>query len=373
MVVINQHVWKASKLSRTEFLQRIKSVKAIRVDEMLCNNQETTGFPVISYFPSSLELWRHLERFHQLVNEANFSVLDERSEPIQHIFAVILPPKLTTWLLHVEVETLKQQILNWLAGWTTFHSSLPDKQVTSLPPEIRKEVERIKEKYYGKRFSFDEFWGKSHPNRPQELLKHYEEVSKTLTGAAPPEFLKLRVCDLNTVDVEEWGLQRRQFGDWLSLSFPYRFGFMYDRDWEKIVVRGEADHLVRAESSDELWQKWLHTFELFPKTKNHLFGVVGTEVQVGSVYLFRGEELGRYKLGFHGGSDPFGRRGALQTGSAEVLNSAGHFRGSKKTEETVKAFFETKRVRPGGEWFALTEEEVTDLLDEAWRNRNNIF
>ncbi len=149
---------------------------------------------------------------------------------------------------------------------------------------------------------------------------------------------------------------------------------MFDRDWDAIVVRGQDDKLVRAESCGELWQKWLHTFSLFPTRRSHLFNVIGPEVQMGFVYIFRGEELDRYKIGWTANEYSYARKGSLQTGSAERLIPVGHFRAaSDKTEKTVKKFFEAKRVRPDGEWFALTEQDIEYLLDEEWRIRNNIF
>ena len=132
--------------------------------------------------------------------------------------------------------------------------------------------------------------------------------------------------------------------------------------------------MVRGDSDKEWWQKWLHTFELYPSRRSYLFNTLGTEIQMGFVYLFRGEDSGQYKIGFHAGTGPYGRRGSLQTGSAERLSPAGHFRvSSQKTETIIKSLFSSKRVRPDGEWFALAEEDVANLLDENWRIRNNLF
>jgi len=37
----------------------------------------------------------------------------------------------------------------------------------------------------------------------------------------------------------------------------------------------------------------------------------------------------------------------------------------------IKGIFASKRIR--GEWFALSEEDVTNLLDKEWRRRNSLF
>ena len=370
VVVINPHIWKSSKLSREEFLRRIKCVSGIRGGEKHYDD----GFdslPSFSYFPRKLESWTLMERFHQLVNEGDFSVLDERTT--YRIFALVLPAKLTSWLLNVKLATFHLQILNWLAAWTKFHRTLPDERVTSLPPGIRERVDEIRAAHYGSGFSREELWGETaETGRPTELLKHYDEVSITLTGALPPEILKLRVGDLDDVDLKSWGLEHGRWGTWPDMYFPYRYACMYERDWEAIVVRGENDKFER--DAVVLWEKWLHTFTLYPKRRTHLFEVVGPAVQTGFIYLFRGNEIGHFKIGWTADEDPYARKRGLKTGSAEELIPAGHFRAaSKQTETTVKNLFAAKRTRPDGEWFALSEQDVANLLDEDWRTRNNIF
>ena len=367
VVIINPHIWKLSKLSREEFIRRLKCVRGIRTGF----KQSYDYFPSLSYFPDTLESWTHLERFHRLVNEGDFSIFDELP-PNQVVFTIVLPEKLTTWLLNVKLATLQHQILNWLAAWKVFHGTWREKKGTSIPRPIEERVETIIANYYGAGFSSKEMWEKGYPERPNELLTHYCEVSKSLTGSVPPEILKLRVCDLDGVDLDEWGLEAGCFGTWPSLRFPYRYGFMYARDWDAIVVRGERDEFER--DAVELWEKWKHTFSLYPTSKNHLFELAKQAPQSGYIYLFRAKESGRYKVGWTADEDPYARKGSLQTGSAEELIPAGHFRAaSNKTETTVHIFFEGKRVRSDGEWFGLNEADVSCLLDGAWRARNNIF
>lgn len=371
IVVINPHIWKKSGLSRPDFLKRIRNMRAIRIGEINCS-QVSTGFPVFSYFPRSLESWGLLERFHKLVNEGDFSVFDERTDDF--IIAIVIRPSLGHWLLNTKITTFQRQILNWLAAWFTFHSDPPDKKTTQLPPGVLEQVESIRRTHYSPRFSYDKIWNRSNPQEPFEFLKHYQDVTKELTGAASPEILKLRDCELEGVDLESWGLSGGQYGNWMGFDFSYRFIRICDGDWERYVLRGEVSNDDRAESDEALRQKWFHTLELYPTRRSHIFGIFGAEVQMGFVYIFKGEELGRYKIGFTTNENSFARKGSLQTGSAERLIPIGYFRAaSDKTEKTVQKFFEAKRVRPGGEWFALTEEDIANLLNEEWRIRNNIF
>ena len=220
IVIINPHVWKKSGLARPDFLKRIRGVKAIRVREIkrsIPDPRTPASFPVFSFFPGSLESWGLLERFHKLANEGDFSVFDERIDDC--IIAIVVAPSLGQWLLNTKIATFQRQILNWLAGWLTFHSELPDKKTAQLPPGVFEQVESIRRTHYGARFSFDELWNHSYPDRPLELLKHYEEVTKELTGAISPEILKLRNCDLEAVDCESWGLESGQYRGWSGFNF----------------------------------------------------------------------------------------------------------------------------------------------------------
>ena len=364
IVFVNPHIWKASKVSRLEFLRRIRCVEALRVYAVTDASQQTTEMPVISFFPGSLSAWGLLEKFHRVVNEADFSVFDG----YDRILAIMAAPKPVQWIRNTKLVTLQRQILNWIAAWSTYHyGKFPDENTTVLPPGVREEVEAIKREFYDdSRFTNDNLWETHYPERLDQLIRHYEETSKNLTGAPPPEILKLPRFKLN-VALEAWGLGQ-------NFNLPYRYACFLDRDWERIVVQGTTDDLDRMESSEELWEKWLYTFDNYPATHNHVFRVLGNEVQMGFVYLLQGEELGRYKIGFTASGNSYSRRGSLQTGSAERLVPAGHFRAaSAKTEQTVKMHFEAKRVRPDGEWYALAKQDVDNLLDEDWRIRNNIF
>jgi hypothetical protein len=370
-VVIDPHIWKKSGLSRAEFLKRIRSFKKLRLRPVM-TPQEATTLPVFSYFPRTLESWALLESLHNLVNEGDFSAFDGRTS--DHIAVLVIPPRLATWLLHTKVATLQNQILNWLAAYRAFHSELPDKKTACLPPGLEEKVEAIMRKHYFGRFSHDEVWKMSNRTGPQDFLDHYLQVSKELTGGPPPEILKLRNCEVHEVRTQEWGLSDFALSDWIGFDFHYDYGYIRDDDWKVFIVEGQECELPAAESSDELRQKWLHTLDLFPTRRRHLFSILGGEAQLGYVYILRNEATGHHKIGFTAGSDPYGRLASLQTGSSERLIPAGNFRAaSLKTEAVVQRHFAAKRLRPDGEWFALSPEDLANLLDEDWRVRNNIF
>ena len=222
-------------------------------------------------------------------------------------------------------------------------------------------------------FKYGEQPGGFSPEVWTQRLAHYTEVSKELTGAPAPELLKIREYDLDRLDRARWGVHLNEKGSWPNLYFPYRYAVFTEDDWQRIIVRGESDDLLQVESSEDLWQKWLHTFELYPSRRSHFFELLGDAVQQGRVYILRGVNSRLCKPGWTT-VDPVVRLAQLQTGSAEKLELVGHFRAaSDKAEEVLHKHFHSKRVRADGEWFALTEEDLVDIFDEKWRQRNQVF
>jgi len=370
-VVIDPYIWKKSGLSRAEFLKRIWSFKKLRLHSVM-TPQEATRFPVFSFFPRTLESWALLERLHNLVNKGDFSVFDGRTSDF--IAVLVLAPQLTTWLLDTRIATLQNQVLNWVAAYRAFHSEFPDKKTSSLPPGLDEKVESIIRKHYSGRFSSDEVWEMSNRTGPQDFLDHYLQVSKELTGGPPPEILQLLNWQVRDVRTQEWGLDSSDSGEWIGFDFHYDYGYIRGDDWKLFIVEGQECELPAAESSEDLRQKWLHTLELYPTRKSHLFSILGGDVQLGYVYILRSETTGHHKIGFTAGSAPYGRIASLQTGSPERLIPVGHFRAaSQKTEAVVQRHLAAKRLRPDGEWFTLSQDDLSNLLDEDWRIRHNIF
>jgi hypothetical protein len=320
--------------------------------------------PIFSFFPSSLSAWHSLQQFHRLVNEADFSVFDGDGR----IFAIIVVPKPAQWMRNTNLVTLQRQILNWIAAWSKLqYGKLPHDDTTTLPPGIREEVESIKREHYDHaRFTDSNLWETNYTEGQDELIHHYEETSKKLTGASPPNILRLRRFELDFAH-KAWGLDE-------SFIFPYRYAYFTERDWNRIIIQGVVDDLNRSESSGEAWQKIKHTFNSYPSSHKHTFNVLADEVQKGFIYLLRGEDSGYYKIGFTTSENPYSRRRSLQTGSAERLAPAGYFSAaSAKTEQTIRLLFAAKRARNDGEWYILTQQDVDNLLDEVWRLRNNIY
>lgn len=79
----------------------------------------------------------------------------------------------------------------------------------------------------------------------------------------------------------------------------------------------------------------------------------------GRVYVARCQDL--YKIGYTA-RDPQLRMADLQTGNPFPVELMGSIPGTRDTEAGLHAVFASRKVQ--GEWYALTPEDVSDILGE---------
>jgi hypothetical protein len=387
-IVIDPFIHEQAKLSRTEFLNRISYVRAIRTKESK-----------ISFYLNDTKNLSCFESLHKIVNTGNFK---GQTVSVDNLFVIGLPRKLFHWLKNITVATLHKQLLHWHAAYYAFNT-FPEFADEALNPLILAEVKQILKQFYPDNYKTefnltdidddDEYKAKR-----EKALKHYYAVSERYTGSLPPEFLKnpYREPSSNIKDNDyDWGL----FPDW---QFSILTSYFNVYDWLTIVERskeklqefhreslekklitmkeidaifesGVADTMQRAESDSELWQKWKFTFQNYETRKEFTYSIVPREeTKVGFVYLNQ-DETGATKIGWttKAGTE---RISGIQTGNPTKVTERGRFNASNpKTEKVLHKFFEEKKAREGGEWFWLTEEDIKNILDPHWRMSNNIF
>ncbi len=363
VMLVNPYIHEAAGLSRSEFLHRVRHVKAIRSKERL---DRTHDRPFLTVFPAELNQWLTLERFHTLVNKGRFEFLEE--EFGRHFFVLLLPPRLFAWFRNVELAVLQKQIINWLAVVGIVQASKREDWFRRLYSPIRNEAERLIEEHYAPHVDIDHLYdgeGLDCEQRIQTVRDLYLEVSKKITGAAPPAILQLFEYERDPAKHPGWGLNADN-------SFRFSGSYFTKADWKSVVKDEQEDQLLRSTSSPEAWEKWLHTFVTFPERRSFVWSLRARDTGTGFVYLIRDSVTGLHKIGFTAEPDLPKRLSGLQTGSPGQLVEAGIFPvSSKKTEDVIHDIFHDKRVR--GEWFCLSERDIHDLLDEQWRLRRNIF
>ncbi len=387
-IIIDPIINEQAKLSRTEFSERIENVESIRTREIK-----------IGFYLDDIRKLHVLENLHQIINSGKF-----KEQIINHnkILALGIPLKLYNWFNNTTLATFHKQILNWHAAYYAFNSfqKFADEE---LDPLILEEVKNILNQYYQDNYldnyNLDNIEDEDqYKTKKESSLKHYYNVSKNYTGSLPPEFLKNPYNDPSSNiadDDNDWGLiPNCQFSiiisyfnnlDWIIIVERSReklIEFYKDnienkkmtlKQIDRIIENAENDTLKRAESDDEMWQKWKYTFQNYELRKEYTFNIIPREkTKTGYVYLNQ-DETGATKIGWTSkiGSE---RITGIQTGNPTKVIERGRFNASNlKTEKVLHKIFEEKRTRENGEWFWLTENDIENILDNNWRMKNNIF
>jgi len=162
----------------------------------------------------------------------------------------------------------------------------------------------------------------------------------------------------------DWGVHDR-------FDITIRRFYFTQKDWERIVIKGEEDNLLRVESSKEYWMKIKHQYIAGEENKKNVFSLYERPSEQGNIYLIRLAETDHYKIGYTNG-DPQKRLAQLQTGNSQPLHVVDSFSCvGTRTEKTLHTLFQKARL--SGEWFELTELDVKNILNEGWRIENNVF
>lgn len=362
--MINHTIHQEAKLSKSDFLEEVSDVRFIRTAKL---------WNLITFYPTNEDDWIKLNWLHQLINDNKFC-----TDYLYHkVFVLAIPPKLFSWFSNTTLDVIKQQIIHWIAAKGYFDDTLAILKSQLYPP-VYQEVQNIVDEHYK---SLENFKNVPEGNSETEWYaywdwetefenKYIEVCIKTL-GSSPPELFKKPEQYSRDSD---WGANH-EFG------FHATYAYFTERDWENIIINKiKGDDLHRVESKAFMWDRWLHVYKEYDYTKSKIFQLHSTKNTKGFIYILREADSNFYKIGWSKTkSHALKRRGGNQTGNPHELSLAGCFEvSSKKTESVLHGFFEPHRQvlfgrKNRSEWFSLTEEQVKNILDSAWRIKHNIF
>ena len=359
ILIINPSIHKTTKLSRKQFLDKVSFVKAIRTIE---NNTYLT------IYPYDYNEYLLIEQFHDLINKGDFSFFQSSNK---HEFGIIVPKALFSWFKNTDLVVIQKQIISWLTSIYVINDcDWRNKMREDLYSIVFEEVLSVFKNYYPE--NIDTITGYS------DLKDVCRKACTSYAGSLPSQLLCdfyfpfYSPCEKERERLEkEWGLLDQ---DEKIHNFVFFFDSFYftKTDWEDIVENDKENSLQRAESSSEIWHKWEQTFSHYETRKTHIFSFFSEEQKKGFIYVIRRGDTSEYKIGWTADHDINKRCKSLQTGSPEILTVRGHFpTSSQKTEKVIHNIFKKQHI--SGEWFYLTEDQVVNLLNPYWRQKNNIY
>ncbi len=256
IVLIDPFIHKKAKLSKEEFLERVKNVKYLRT---------AYNSSYISFYITSVDEYNNLIKFHELVNKGIFDF------SYHEVFAVAIQPKLYNWFKSTDIATIQKQIACWMAGAYYFNIEKREIQKNQVYKPLFEEILNIVEHFFND-FplpDFSELTERLFSNGDETLFdeqkkckKRYLQVCQEYCKTEQPEFLS---SPFGYDNDKQWGVNDYH-------NFEFVQAYLNDSDWERIVIKGNSeDDMHRVESRDDLWIKWKHVYTTFDQRQNFVY------------------------------------------------------------------------------------------------------
>ena len=255
VVLVDANIHKKAKLTKEKFLEKVSFIKYLRTH---------VNYYYISFYITDIEENNNLIKFHDLVNKGIFDF------DYYHVFAISVQPKLYNWFKTHDLLTIQKQITAWLAASYFFNVEKREIQERQIYKPLFEEVLTVVEKYY-KDFKlpdlkllnerFFKYGDETILAEEEKCMKKYAEVCKEYAKVLPPEFLK---SPFDFEIIEDWGVNQHY-------NFEFVQAYLTDRDWERIIKGNSEDDMHRAESRDDLWEKWKHVYTTYDRRKNFVY------------------------------------------------------------------------------------------------------
>jgi hypothetical protein len=425
-LIVNTEIHSEAGMTKAEFLERIKHVQYLR-----SSNFE---WPV---FITGPEAFKRIREFYALVNKQQFRLSNSQSnfaldlgdvvitqaKRNHKFFALEVDEAVYNWFANTDIGVIERQIVSWMAAVYAFNHGFIEDLDQFIHPLLLEEIQRILKTYYPSDIlpydSFmeidsgedaEEFAGED-PTLMEEdkLALRREERDWKLYRQACLEHAKSEPVELlgDPFSHESFGILLG--GELHTRSIAGRVAYMRFDDWTDIVVRdikqikalykqafgedhhltdaeiktnvesGKTDTLSRAEGSKELFDRWHHEYASDRSQGVGIFSLYDSSPTSGLVYVIQEESTDKHKIGWTGikiSESPdkvvAPRLAACKTYNAGNPILAGWFMASsKKAETALHRHFEDKRINR--EWFSLSADDVTDILDPVWRKSMGIY
>ncbi|SMO86641.1 GIY-YIG nuclease family protein [Gracilimonas mengyeensis] len=390
-VIVNTTIHKKAKLSKKEFLSRVRNFEGLR-----------TRTDYISLFISAEgENHHYLTDLWRLINEGDFR-LGNFSNYV--LFIVSLENNFFNWFKNAEIELIRKQICNWISATCLNNPDSKDDILNSLYEPYAKEVQYIIENFYSpdfrEKYSYKRFDPKEKsPFEQRNLIlernSEYKSAAISYFNSPPPK-------ELPNPFEKNFSITSYRYLESIFPKIPVRAAYIRDDDWIAIVERdmeimkeyygfetgksqfslkdlkrmlsdGETDNMMRSESERAPLKIWRDMFQNDENNHSNIFDPIGDDLEGGFVYLLKEKDTSFYKIGYTNvESGVPSRRSGNQTGNPRSLILKGYFPvSSKKTESKLHEYYSSARKK--GEWFELTKQEAGNILDQEWRIDNHFF
>lgn len=347
-LIVDLAIHEKATLTREKYLEKTRCVQAIRSNL----NRYDEG---MTLYVHSLESYMLIKHLQALIVQGDFDGLNGRYQCV-HAGVEVSDP-LYLWLKNSTFDTVMRQIVCWLAAIYCFYGS-KEVMAEQLYGPVFEEVKRVASELIGDDLDSDSM-------SLDEQRDAYHKAALNYYGSVPPKIIwePMEFHPHDEIAREWWAHER--------FDLTIRRFYFTARDWERVVLKGEDDDLLRSESSSDYWQKIKHQYVSGASDNEPVFALFSSSPEKGSVYVVQASDSGYYKIGYTSTS-PSQRLSQLQTGNPVQLSLLGSFPCvGRSTEKLLHKHFAASRM--SGEWFQLQPGDVRNILSQEWRSENGIY
>lgn len=343
-LVVNRNIHKSSDISRKAFLEKLSNVKAIRVNRDLWTINLYSALQTKAACP--------IKVLFQMIKKNDFTLYRGRSS--KFIFGIRITKSLSEFINSTTYNSFLKQHIIWIATQVIDNPRLIDFILEDLGKPHARDVERIVDNY---RSAFG--------NDIDDAT--YNNIFLQECGKLPYEFFQ-RSAWCNDSTKEKYNI--------LESVNQFCFGidevYFTSIDWRDIVERGDDDPLIRSESDFEIWDEWKEFFSERNNVKIDELNREFDEDESGYVYIIHQKDSEHFKIGWSKTpNSTFQRVRHLQVGNPCTLYIYASFPASSEIiERKLQGLLDHKKVR--GEWYKLSSDDLSRIIDPIWRCSNGI-
>lgn len=220
------------------------------------------------YITSKYELDR-LKQLQAGIKTGKIDFLDTNGRKSQYIFAIDVSKKIIDWFYYSNAKELEKQLVVWTAFLYFFENEKREIMDHQIHDKLLAKSKKLIQSSFFKYFSFSISANGVYRLSKKELYSYdvkqakYNELCMDVYG-------KLPVYPLD----EPWRFPCRV--DSIGVIGPrinFNYTFMYQRDWNRIILNNIPDKLNRAESRPTLIKDWKEVITKHEIHANHVYDV----------------------------------------------------------------------------------------------------
>lgn len=260
LIVCNTDLHNTFGTDNSKFFNRIKHLKQMRT---------MPSAESFSYFITSDFELNRLKELQLGIKTGKIDFIDTSGRKSEYVFALDISKRIVDWLYNSSPKELEKQLVAWIAIMYFLdpdHRPVLDDQLHKrLLNNAKKLIQQRFTKYFNVTLSSDGIFklGKKEFLDSNQVRLKYTQLCMEYFGKPPCYPLDNPWGFPSRTDHYEYGV--------IGARINFGYSFMFERDWNTIVLEGIRDTLDRAESTPHLIKDWKEVITKHEIHAHHIY------------------------------------------------------------------------------------------------------